>query len=299
MVVRTVIFDLDGTITEPFLDFDAIRSDMGMAPDDGPILELMEQMDPAQEETQKRLQAEAMLDREGFGPWSAVGGIFGTRRQLAATRREIRSALAGIAQVSFLSDAKLSLLTRISYRLSFIPFMQRKHMMVKVITPLYGLSKGVPSEAPMKGVYTSAGQPVPEEGPLNPDQGRAGVLYCLPVIPMSGAEAAEAVQDSESVCAKYDLVAYITFNMINASCLEGVINVAFDRADAEAVKRAHACIAELQECFVAKGILHYQLGIHEMKRFVNEDDSFWQSVRDLKSVFDPNHIIAPGRYNLV
>ncbi|MDA1045093.1 MAG: FAD-binding oxidoreductase [Verrucomicrobia bacterium] len=259
---------------------------------------LAEQLGPGLSEVQKRAQAEAMLGREGFGPWSAVGGIFGSARQLATTRREIRSALAGIAQVSFLSDSKLALLTRISSALSFLPSMRQKQMMVKAITPLYGLSKGIPSQEPMKGVYWSAGQAVPE-GPLNPDHGHAGVLYCLPVIPMSGQGAADAVRDTESVCAKHDFVAYITFNMINDSSLEGVINVAFDRSDAERVKCAHACMGELQERFVANGLLPYRLGIHEMKRFVSEDDPFWLSVRDLKTVFDPNHIIAPGRYNLV
>ena len=42
--IDTVIFDLDGTITVPFLNFNAIRQDMGIAPDGGSILELMEQM---------------------------------------------------------------------------------------------------------------------------------------------------------------------------------------------------------------------------------------------------------------
>ena len=44
MQIDTVIFDLDGTITQPFFDFDAMRKDMGLEPDAGPILELMEQM---------------------------------------------------------------------------------------------------------------------------------------------------------------------------------------------------------------------------------------------------------------
>lgn len=48
MVIKTVIFDLDGTITEPFLDFDAIRKDMGLEADQGMILELMKKMDPQQ-----------------------------------------------------------------------------------------------------------------------------------------------------------------------------------------------------------------------------------------------------------
>ena len=48
MVIKAVIFDLDGTITQPYFDFDAIREEMGLARDSGPILELMEKM-PAQQ----------------------------------------------------------------------------------------------------------------------------------------------------------------------------------------------------------------------------------------------------------
>ncbi|MBC8133224.1 MAG: HAD family hydrolase [Deltaproteobacteria bacterium] len=41
---RAVIFDLDGTLTEPLLDFDAIRSEIGIAPG-APILEALEGRD--------------------------------------------------------------------------------------------------------------------------------------------------------------------------------------------------------------------------------------------------------------
>jgi HAD superfamily hydrolase (TIGR01509 family) len=56
MRIKAVIFDLDGTITEPFFDFDAIRIEMGLAPNAGPILELMEKMTP-----QKRAEVEKIL----------------------------------------------------------------------------------------------------------------------------------------------------------------------------------------------------------------------------------------------
>jgi len=48
MSIKVVIFDLDGTLTQPFLDFDIIRGEMGLAPDGGPILEAMEMMTPDQ-----------------------------------------------------------------------------------------------------------------------------------------------------------------------------------------------------------------------------------------------------------
>lgn len=56
MSPRAVIFDLDGTLTEPLLDFDSIRADLGLA--DGPILEQLAGA-PAAE----RARADAILRR--------------------------------------------------------------------------------------------------------------------------------------------------------------------------------------------------------------------------------------------
>jgi len=56
MPIRAVIFDLDGTITEPYFDFDAIREEIGIARDGGSVLEAMEKMTPEQ-----RQRAEAIL----------------------------------------------------------------------------------------------------------------------------------------------------------------------------------------------------------------------------------------------
>jgi HAD superfamily hydrolase (TIGR01509 family) len=56
MKIKAVIFDLDGTITEPYLDFDRIRAEISLSPDAGPLLEAMEKM-PAAE----RKRAEEIL----------------------------------------------------------------------------------------------------------------------------------------------------------------------------------------------------------------------------------------------
>jgi len=56
MPIRAVIFDLDGTITQPYFDFDAIREEIGMGKDEGPLLEAMERMT-----VEERHRAEAIL----------------------------------------------------------------------------------------------------------------------------------------------------------------------------------------------------------------------------------------------
>jgi HAD superfamily hydrolase (TIGR01509 family) len=55
MRIKAVIFDLDGTITQPFFDFDAIRKEMGFPPNAGPILELMEKMTQQQRDDAEKI----------------------------------------------------------------------------------------------------------------------------------------------------------------------------------------------------------------------------------------------------
>lgn len=55
MSIKAVIFDLDGTITQPYFDFDAIREEIGLARDSGPVLESMETMSPEQRQRAEQI----------------------------------------------------------------------------------------------------------------------------------------------------------------------------------------------------------------------------------------------------
>jgi HAD superfamily hydrolase (TIGR01509 family) len=57
MSINAVIFDLDGTITKPYFDFDAIREEIGLDRNSGPVLEAMGKMT-----TQQRKEAEQILN---------------------------------------------------------------------------------------------------------------------------------------------------------------------------------------------------------------------------------------------
>ncbi len=56
MKIQAVIFDLDGTLTEPFLDFDVIRREIGIQPEGIGVLEAISAMPETQ-----RQKAEAIL----------------------------------------------------------------------------------------------------------------------------------------------------------------------------------------------------------------------------------------------
>ena len=82
MTIKAVIFDLDGTITKPFFDFDAIRQEMGLDKKAGPILEAMEKMTPKQ-----RKLAEKILHRYERQAVEKSRLNIGARKTLSSLRK--------------------------------------------------------------------------------------------------------------------------------------------------------------------------------------------------------------------
>ena len=250
------------------------------------------------DEADLKVEAGKLLAKEGFGAWSAVGGIMGTRGHLAATRREIRKSLRGLAKTMFMTDALVNAAKSVASKLSFIPWVRRKQALLLAVEPLYGLAKGIPTDAPMNSVWWPLGE-VPRTDRENPDQSHCGLLFCVPFFPADGEVVAKAMQHVEKVFRKYNFVPYITLNMADSKSIECVINLAFDRNHPSQVAAAHACNDELTSDFIKQGLIPYRVGVQSMDLVVRENDTYWNTVRDLKKALDPNHIISPGRYNLV
>ena len=82
MSVKAVIFDLDGTITQPYFDFDVIREEMGLDKNSGPVLESMQKMTP-----QQRRRAEEILHRHESRAVAESTLNNGAKDTLAALRK--------------------------------------------------------------------------------------------------------------------------------------------------------------------------------------------------------------------
>lgn len=68
MKYKAAIFDLDGTITEPFLDFDRIRLEIGLEADSGPLLEQLKDM----EESDRKRAVEIIARHEKLAATESV-----------------------------------------------------------------------------------------------------------------------------------------------------------------------------------------------------------------------------------
>jgi HAD superfamily hydrolase (TIGR01549 family) len=104
MRINAVIFDMDGTLTRPILDFDAIREEMGGVK--GPILEAMADMDAEQ-----RSHAESVLlqhERRAAAESQLNPGVHDLFEQLRSDGRVIglltRNCIESVTTISRLHD---------------------------------------------------------------------------------------------------------------------------------------------------------------------------------------------------
>jgi len=90
----------------------------------------------------------------------------------------------------------------------------------------------------------------------------------------------------------------VTINIETPSSLVAVASLAFDRIQPDQVERAHACASALLTLIHSEKLEVYRARADMMGEVVSSDSEYWQVVRNLKQVLDPDNIISPGRYNI-
>jgi 4-cresol dehydrogenase (hydroxylating) len=240
-----------------------------------------------------------ILETELAGAWNLSWTLSGTVAQVRQGYREARRALRPFGPVHLMTDRRL-MVRKAWYRvLSFLPAFRRKRLLLDVIEPFYNHSKGVPSDAALASIPWPLDDATYSPG-TDLDATGSGTLFVLPMLPLEGQAVREAMAIVRDVVTeRFKFTPYITLNSAGGECLEGVINVLFRRSDPGQVEMAHQCVEELVRTFMEKGFTLYRAGIQSMDQIVTPESSYWQLIARLKEVFDPNHIIAPGRYNLV
>jgi 4-cresol dehydrogenase (hydroxylating) len=237
-----------------------------------------------------REKAESLLAGGKFAAWTGVGGIYGTGGEVREKLFEISRRLEGIAVVEAVTPETFSHSTSVNMSLE-------ERAVNESAKALADFSSGTPSDGALLSPLWAVGLS-PQEG-QNLDSTPLGLLFCCPALPMNGRSAQEGIETARRVFSRFGFTPYMTLNIVNTKAMLCVLNLVFDRRDSEQVVIAHRCVDSLFDDWASQGIYPYRLGIQSMWQFVTANDPFWQVVRGLKEVFDPNRIIAPGRYNLV
>lgn len=228
--------------------------------------------------------------------WTSLGAVTGNEGQVKAALQEVRQRMKRLARVMVVTDRLLDVGFKITHALRFLPFARANAAAISAIRPLHGLALGVPTDVAIDNLlWKFSGSNM---SAVQLDQSNCGLLFISPALPPDGQFIALLVAELKGIAAKHGHTLYMTINIETPTSLVAVINLLFDRSKTEETDKAHRCADQLLEHIHAKGLEIYRARADMMKDIVARDPNYWQTVRDLKKVLDPNNIIAPGRYNL-
>lgn len=228
--------------------------------------------------------------------WTSLASICANRGQVNAALKEIRNRTRGFACLRIVTDERLDLGYKLAHSLRFIPFARANAAAISAMRPLHKLALGVPTDVAVENLLWRFGHE--NNRPAELDKSRCGLLFINPALPLDGPFVARAVEEMKSIAADHSHVLYITLNVETGTSLVGIINLLFDRASPEEVERAHRCADALLTYLRSNQLEPYRARTDMMDKITAADPGYWGHIRALKQVFDPDNIIAPGRYNL-
>jgi 4-cresol dehydrogenase (hydroxylating) len=175
---------------------------------------------------------------------------------------------------------------------------QRLAAQVDLGRSLLNMNRGIPDGRFLAGAYWRRRGGLPAGFPVgaNPARDGCGMMWLAPVLPMRGADLLRVHALVEPVFAAHGFDLFETFSMINERVLGGVLTICFDQEDAAETARARLCYEASFERLMGAGYIPYRVGPQSMAALDSGHDTYWSTVARVKAALDPQHIIAPGRY---
>lgn len=241
-----------------------------------------------------RAQAQRALDLAAPDEWTSLGAITGNAAQVRAAVRELRRRLRGVARLSVVTERRLKLAYAAAHRLRALAPARAAAAVVSAVMPLHGLALGQPCDVAVEGLLWQMGDSARPVTAL--DHSDVGLIYISPAMPMSGRLVVDVLQRLRAVAEAHGHVFYVTVNIETPTSLVAIINLLFRRSEPGAVAQAHRCADAMLAVIREQGLEIYRARADMMAAVVGRDPAHWALVAELKRVFDPDHIIAPGRY---
>lgn len=170
------------------------------------------------------------------------------------------------------------------------PYEQLPTFLHPVILPLTGF----PDTKSIKLIYDLTSTPLPSS-PLEMDVDRTpfGMKTCIPVIPLRGKYVRQGAQIIAEIRAQFGM--NVKFSIFGDG--RALITIHFRTDDSALVVRAERCEAAIWNKMQDAGFLPYRVSINKMQELIGLQPGLFDIVAQLKTIFDPANIIAPGRYS--
>jgi 4-cresol dehydrogenase (hydroxylating) len=194
----------------------------------------------------------------GIGAWNVMGGLYGTRRQVAAARAAIRRRLGHLAHVHFFGAAKIRWAHRLVRTLGKTRFGQSLGQMVDSAESVYKLLVGNPTPEHLSGVFWRTR---PDTVVDSSDPSYSGSMWLSPVFPLASTHARRVLDIVEPIWREHGFSLLVTITAITERAGVAVLSVCFDHNQPGEPDRAAACYTSALNALASAGYYPYRLGI--------------------------------------
>jgi 4-cresol dehydrogenase (hydroxylating) len=238
--------------------------------------------------------SEIMSSRLGsFGAFAAIGAVYGSRAEVRARRKTLRRALGERlgkrANLRFMTTRSLDFLTTL---LSTWPF-SKLEATAKLAAPLrsfreaHGMMQGVPSDDALIGLL----------GEVKDTYEDARLMWYSSRVSTRSADVSKFVAIASSCYERHGFEYPLEMLMVTPNDLIAIQKVDWDRDDPEQEKRAWKLYESLGRELRQAGFPPYRLGVQSQENVLYPEERR-RTLEALKRTFDPNGVIAPGRYGI-
>lgn len=234
--------------------------------------------------------------------WTLACGIYGTKSIARVKAKRARQLLSKLGTVRIVNDAMIER-GNWSYRLlqRYAPCLIPANLAAQIQrmtdqAQLLRLMDGYPTGYARKGCYWRNRHQhyQPDADPVSDG---CGFRWLAPTLPLQGKTVVHMLTLARQHYRESGFEFAVTLTAINPKLCQAILSIYFDMDNPHEVQRAQNLAARLKHVFDDNGWLAYRIAIDE---HADDFKRYPESIQDLrirlKLAFDPNNIIAPGRY---
>ncbi|REL31476.1 FAD-binding oxidoreductase [Thalassotalea euphylliae] len=272
---------------------------------------------PNADELLTRNQISESLANLGIGPWAMSGALYGSKKMVSAYKSELKRALNSachckihflpeclVKNAMFVANGLLPIFSSLN-KLLPLQFVVNELAKLKAnlisASALIDMHSGTPTNYFLKGCYHkhSSGFPTDFGPSIDIAKDGCGLIWMSPTAPTSKRHISEVLELLRDAYESEGFHLYATLSFIDDRSTAIICNPVFDVTNEEETRRAIECSKAAMVRCIRNGFPPYRVANVHWKAWHDELSQQHKNVLTaLKQVFDPNGVLANGRYGI-
>jgi 4-cresol dehydrogenase (hydroxylating) len=228
-----------------------------------------------------------------YGAIAALGAIYGSKEEVRAkcktARRALRRQLGGRVKIRFFSDRRVALLSKLVSRwpLSKLESTASLSKLMESYRGAHGLMQGIASDVAVIGLL----------GGVKETYEDTRLMWYSSRISSRAEDVAKFVETASGCYQRCGFEYPLEMLLVTANDIIAIQKIDWKKGDEGQETRARELYEVLRRSLQQAGFSPYRLGVQSQEEAGYPEEQR-RTLQRLKETFDPNNVIAPGRYGI-